>query len=354
MHSYQSRHQARSLNPLASDVTDKQLTATQGQGESNHTSDDECENSETESAVGGPTMTLSTPEENQDVYAGIDSQTGVPDLKGQVPKVLPVALKTLQDVDCESLHSDYSELGGPLKELESEVDYVGREDLKNKDFSQLGASSLSGVQNDPSYAHERLAGETDDDYCKRQRKLNFLSLAQEFAELKKINADACPIDFHLSQGYANLSTLTSTYNSMDKRNSLSEADQSVDSADLADTMNSNTQGSDKGGVNSNFLRKKDTQFCAGGNSVVMRDNSPRRALSKSRDGTPKRNSLQGTPKREARSCSATRDRPVSQPVDGDFEIFTMESSMPAMNWELLEQQLQRAAEDERNRREVSV
>ena len=36
-----------------------------------------------------------------------------------------------QDSECESIISDCSELGGPLKELEKEVELIGREELQH-------------------------------------------------------------------------------------------------------------------------------------------------------------------------------------------------------------------------------
>ncbi|KAK7483179.1 hypothetical protein BaRGS_00025583, partial [Batillaria attramentaria] len=305
--------------------------------------DAESETSETESAAGGQTMTLSTPEENQDVVAGVVSQTQERDSadSGRFLSVKLPALKTLQDTsESESVVSDYSELGaGPLKELEREIELVDREALQKDSFPLPDLPHCSGG----AVSLERQPGETEGDYSRRLRKLNFLSLAQEFAELKKVNADACPIDFHLNQGYAK----TSSSSSLAKRNSLSEADQSMD---FADSCSDATMDVVSGASQDSAERGREaTRGPKGARTVVLRDSPARRSSSGRREGSAKRNSHHGTPTREPRPGLA--GRPVSQPVDGDFEVYTMESSMPAMNWELLEQQLQLAAEEEKRSRE---
>ncbi|PVD18480.1 hypothetical protein C0Q70_21029 [Pomacea canaliculata] len=123
--------------------------------------DDDCENSETESVSGGQTMTLSTPEENQPVDVGAEDKPQGPtpeqasltssSSSAVLPGVkLPAGVKSVQDSECESVLSDYSELGGPLKELEKELELIDREELRRStDFAFLrlrlrGAGGLGG------------------------------------------------------------------------------------------------------------------------------------------------------------------------------------------------------------------
>ena len=300
--------------------------------------DRECENSETESAAGTQTMTLSTPEENQDRYAGVDSQSRT-EGRSRSQQFLAVrvpVLRNLQDSECESVLSDYSELGGPLRELEKDIEVVDREELKNYDCPLPDSLLYAHVISDASL--ERQPGESDEEYSRRIRKLNFLSLAQEFAELKRINVDACPIDFHLSQGFYAKSTSSA---SSDKGStSVSEAEPVLEAREWCPMERRGAAGLGRAG--------------RGEGAVLMRDHSARRGLRgrREQEGSAKRNSHHGTPTREAHSPPGL-DRRFSQPVEGDFEVFTMDSSVPAMNWELLEQQLQLAAEEERNRLEVS-
>lgn len=96
----------------------------------------ESEDSETESAAGGQTMTLSTPEENQDVCAGVaEAQDQEAGSLGRFLYVKLPVLRTLHDTsESESIVSDYSELGGPLKELEKDIEFVDREDLQRDNF----------------------------------------------------------------------------------------------------------------------------------------------------------------------------------------------------------------------------
>ncbi|KAL8574365.1 hypothetical protein ACOMHN_053578 [Nucella lapillus] len=324
----------------------------------NDVDDDDGEDSETESAAGVQTMTLSTPEENQNSAAAaavalLEGQgQGRAEIRSRTPQYLlaPVrapglkglCTKGLQDSECESVSSDYSELGGSLRELEKDIEVVDKEELQNYDSPLPDSILHSPLVSDNAY--QRQVGEPEEDYNRRVRKLNLLSLAQEFAQLKRLNADACPIDFHLSQSGHSIS---GSLASLDKRDdSLSEADQSLDMTD------SGTEQLDRG--------RPPRGACPNPAAVVIRDISARRSLRNRREGSVKRNSHGGTPTKELRSSpgggGVGEQRPLSQPVEvvgGDFEVFTMDSSMPTMNWELLERQLQLAAEEERNRQELS-
>ncbi|XP_076454372.1 uncharacterized protein LOC143289262 isoform X2 [Babylonia areolata] len=407
--------------------------------------DDDGEDSETESAV--QTMTLSTPEENQNsaaaaaalveatVEAEAEEECGggeigsrlssfsssfccssqLPHQQQHVRPVSavsapfpPVLLKSLQDSECESLASDYSELGaGPLRELEKDLELVDREQLKNytPDFQAPGTAATttdphlllllhsttsltSSLDGDLTAADslQRQPGESDDDYNRRLRKLNYLSLAQEFAQLKRVNADACPIDFHLSQsGYSSRSASSLSLDKVSDAAVLSEQQQGVlgDPSSAMDNNHHHHQIPDRGrppprggSGGGGGVAAPPLPSSAAAAAVMMRDISARRSLrSRGREGSAKRNSHHGgTPSRDlaagagggglqgsgGQGSGSGPERPLSQPVavmegsggGGDFEVFTMDSSLPTMNWELLERQLQLAAEDERNRLEA--
>ncbi|XP_070173018.1 serine-rich adhesin for platelets-like [Littorina saxatilis] len=393
--------------------------------------DDSGEDSDTESAAGTRTMTLSTPEENQDRYGvegrGQRNEGQSQRVEGQgrersrsssqlrVPPLPPAVTRNLADSECESVVSDYSELGGPLKDLESDLELVDREELRNytspflpdslvQSYPSSNSSAFfSPSRSSPSHpsssslltrsvcdatSYQRRTGECEGEYQRRIRKLNFLSLAQEFAELKRVNADANPLDFHLSQ-----SGLAKPNTSSDKRGSLSEADQCLELDSTDGTMEKDSS-SERGRTAKPASAKAESQASASANgesqasaspakgdnsaatsakgdksaatsvakgdksaTVVMRDHSARRGILRTqrregREGSTKRNSHHGgthtptTLAQEARS-SPGLERRFSQPVEGDFEVFTMDSSVPAMNWDLFEEQLQLAAEEER-------
>ncbi|CAH1782272.1 unnamed protein product, partial [Owenia fusiformis] len=119
-------------------------------------------------------------------------------------------IKTLRDIECESVLSDYSEMGYPLKEVlaQNGGTYMrsSRESSTEKEAGKkLDASVLT-----------RAPDETEDEFTRRLRKMNYLSLAQEFAELKKTDENALP--FGLRQNAQDANTPTSE-SSMDESNS---------------------------------------------------------------------------------------------------------------------------------------
>ena len=77
------------------------------------------------------------------------------------------------------------------------ADFV-REHLANVQIVRKDDLETGNTQFPDQFAVEqkvpRHPGETDADYGRRLRKLNYLSLAQEFAELKKVDIDAVPFD----------------------------------------------------------------------------------------------------------------------------------------------------------------
>ena len=94
------------------------------------------------------------------------------------------------DTDPESIVSDYSEMGEQVREHLANVQIIRKEDLA------VANTMPNEVLLQQKIA--RLPNETDIEFAKRLRKLNFLSLAQEFAQLKKVDSAALPFDAHKS------------------------------------------------------------------------------------------------------------------------------------------------------------
>lgn len=92
------------------------------------------------------------------------------------------------DTDPESVVSDYSEMADAIKEHLANVQIIRQEDL---DSGNALPNEFLVQRKIP-----RLPEETEAEYAKRLRKLNFLSLAQEFAELKKVDSEALPFGAH--------------------------------------------------------------------------------------------------------------------------------------------------------------
>ena len=93
--------------------------------------------------------------------------------------------------DTESIVSDISEIAEPLREhFVANVKIIHQEDL------DAGNTMYPSSGDEPEI--ERNSNESEEDYQKRVKKINFLSLAQEFAELKKQNSSALPLNLHSS------------------------------------------------------------------------------------------------------------------------------------------------------------
>jgi len=89
--------------------------------------------------------------------------------------------RNLIEPDPNSFASDYSELGEPIREHLADVQIIGREDL---DLGNTVASSsgvdenLEGLAAPEKHHLRRQNDETEEQFARRVRKTNYLSLAQ--------------------------------------------------------------------------------------------------------------------------------------------------------------------------------
>ncbi|CAC5421582.1 unnamed protein product [Mytilus coruscus] len=220
--------------------------------------------------------------------------------------------KLKSDTDTDSVSSDYSvEISAPLREFS---------DIHIYEKNELTDSSASTGK------LERRVRETEEDFSRRVRKTNLLSIAQEFAELKKVNADALPFDLHKSQNLveetssSECSSATSSKNPSEM-NTPSEV-RSNPFQDVSATSETKTKD-----LNSNSIKE-----------MLLNE----RKNKSSPNQSPKRSAVNGQLKQ-------TND------IDGqdDFDVYNIETAIPQMDWDTLEQQLQQAAEFERRKKELA-
>ena len=178
--------------------------------------------SETESSNGAQAMSLSTPEDSEknlkseddiqsdseknlksedDIQSDFDSTANVDSefdsiQNGSVSVASSIHSSPRKRVfiepEPESVTSDYSEMADSIKEHLANVQIIQKEDLE-------AGNTMFPNQFSIQQKIVRGADETEEEFAKRLRKINYLSLAQEFAELKKINADALPFGLHNKQ-----------------------------------------------------------------------------------------------------------------------------------------------------------
>ncbi|XP_041351531.1 IQCJ-SCHIP1 readthrough transcript protein-like [Gigantopelta aegis] len=278
-------------------------------------SDGDSEYSETESALGVQAMTVLTPEENQ-THNGSESDVGKAYSRFIREKKSPI--KSLINSECESVLSDYSEIAGPLEDIENELEVyiVDRGKLKTGDFVLNSGNNSKEVQ--------RISGETDLEFAKRARKINILSLAQEFAELKKIDAHALPFDLH--KGHKSLNEVNA------------DSDESL-SSESEEYLTESAMTSPTEEIH--VVPNGETKL----NPGMKKSKSASSSKHRSRDGSGHR-SKHGKD-RKGNLADGEGDSVMSS--SGDFDVYNIESTLPQMDWATLEQQLQLAAEEEKKR-----
>ena len=89
--------------------------------------------------------------------------------------------------DTESIVSDYSEIAEPLREHLANM---------HSDCYREDCYTCGGDDDDDDGPLMRYPGECDEDFERRAKKVNYLSLAQEFAALKRVDPSALPFDMH--------------------------------------------------------------------------------------------------------------------------------------------------------------
>jgi len=98
------------------------------------------------------------------------------------------------DSDRESMDSDYSEMADPVKEHLASIHILQEAELRFG--SMLGLPAQQPYMLRSWLTVERRPFEDDMQFLHRQKKINFLSLAQEFAAIKQANPDALPFNLH--------------------------------------------------------------------------------------------------------------------------------------------------------------
>ncbi|GFR87887.1 hypothetical protein ElyMa_004236000 [Elysia marginata] len=288
--------------------------------------------------------------------------------------------------------SDYSELGGPLRDLERDVAALDTgsglgvtgsylDDLyRSFDGSRGGAEGLFSIRfgaggvlsAEDEGPLEKKEDESEEEFGRRVRKVNLLSLAQEFAELKKLDAQACPID-HARNSKRSGSLVRAGSDSprgvsLDRAAGYSRRTQSRSPGRLAGQ--SGRRGANlREGV---AQRAESRSPGRPGERMSMNSSLPRNH-EKILEGSSQSEDQTDLPVNEARRRGSSADdlpanmRPGRQhksgaagtsgegggenngETDGDFDVYNMESAVPEMTWEMMEKQIQ-----ERMRREVST
>ena len=226
----------------------------------------------------------------------------------------PQTNKSLVDTDPESIVSDYSEMNDLVKEHLANVHIIRKEDLAIA--NTMPNSELLGQQR-----LARLEGELDGEYAKRLRKLNFLSLAQEFAELKKSDAKALPYDAHKTPMLVSPQSTSS--------------DASELASDLSDSA-ATTPGEAPDSCNNLNAQLPDNTKLVGNANQTLNYSFVAQTSQQPSD-------VSSQTITEA-SCSDVTSKTSASDDDAhlqDFDVFNMESTMPQLDWAKIEAELEK-------------
>ena len=222
----------------------------------------------------------------------------------------------------------------PVREHLANIQIICREDLAMGNTIGPGAGlPLPPTSTGDDGQLARDPDETDEAYIRRVRVTNYLSLAQEFAALKKADARALP--FGLSP------PPPPTSDSSDE-DPTSEGEDSTS----VPSENPPPPSSDRPVV-PDVVPKR--------NSRSTTSDVDRRLPTEHSAPSPKRPQPSapvagGRPGAGGRG----RDRPDSSTAAtttaDDFDVYTIETALPHVEWERLERQLRQSADDERKRR----
>lgn len=389
--------------------------------------------SETDSSNGAQAMSVSTSGDgsvknldgdHSDSDGGNVEAAAYFDSAGVASAVSLLARKHVIEPDPDSVASDYSEMAGPIKEHLANVQIIQREDLQT-------GNTMFANQFTVQQKISRGVDETEEEFTKRLRKINYLSLAQEFAELKKIDSTASPFDLRKGQELydgspvsdlssetdsekhsvdsalttpmetqkdfvvpANSNLIMQSGDQSDLRRKLQEVDILAGTNPVApsgeDAKNQQQDGVD--GVNSSKLTKdgiphpppptvptadgslsvsasparrtaspaRKNQPASAAASVATADSAiPSSSLAKNAplcrsmsEGTKSANVLE---KGSQDSTIPETGKNKSESADDlhDFDVYNIETTLPQMDWAMLEHQLQMAAEEEKEKKKVS-
>ena len=246
--------------------------------------------------------------------------------------------------------SDSKQSGTGLLQSEILAEATNSTQPKGSNFQQIdskGDNSASKTYPVPVQNPQ----ESDEDFSRRLRKHKLLTIAQEFAELKKMNADALPFDLHKSQGQS----MDSCSDSSSVPLSQASSEMTTPSSDMSESfvqMNNGVNNLILKDVNSNIHdvdnAKNDsltTQQTENLSTENVHNDNDQPANFRSRAGKSLLTERLGAENNKYSSD----DESV-----GDFDVYNIETTAPHINWESLEKQLQQAEEEQLKRQEVSL
>lgn len=211
---------------------------------------------------------------------------------------------------------------------------------------------------------QRIPCESDEDYERRLKKHNFLQDAHRFVELKKVDANILPFDLHKFShlGNKNNSNIVGRTEESDRfpgsesscqnmSEILSQSKESFASAvnegscDNSDNIKALCDtGDELTGIKGNIrTRECDTKSDFRDNSQLSGDG-----------GSSADQMIDSGIQIEADidNSNGSKGSKTDEEEIGPFEVYNIETALPNINWETLEESLRKASEEEKLRQEV--
>ena len=259
------------------------------------------------------------------------------------------------------------------------ADFV-REHLANVQIVRKDDLETGNTQFPDQFAVEqkvpRHPGETDADYGRRLRKLNYLSLAQEFAELKKVDVDAMPFDIPCGESSSDASPDVDPSSESELPTIQLDADVHVaPSGEHTPTQTTRVAWTEATSAGAN-VNKCETD--TNGSDKLVEESVNHRPASESScyDNDADKSSCipvpvdagqsQSTPGQHGSDMNLGSTSPHEEsqcldrgvkgcaPEGGEmqFDVYNIETTMPEMDWSKLEKHLELAAEEEAKKKKV--
>ena len=229
------------------------------------------------------------------------------------------------DTDPESVVSDYSEMNDLVKEHLANVQIIRKEDL----------AIANTMPNSDLFVKQRvvrLVDESDADYAKRLRKFNFLSLAQEFAELKKSDSNALPYDAHKTPLL--LSPLSTSSETSELASDMSDSVTTTPGESSSKVFPPSSESCN----NINAQLPDNAQLVGNANESLtycFLQHNPQHDDVTTKNVVPTESS---SSKEEVRAEKRGDDEGEHLQ---DFDVFNMEATLPQLDWAKIEEELQK-------------
>ena len=206
---------------------------------------------------------------------------------------------------------------------------------------------------------QKLPDETDHDFNKRVRKHSLLQDAHRFVELKKLDSNILPFDLHKYSDFVDRNNSSSERIDKESGGFANEAAYGQEMAEILTHANEKFSSvvNDNNNCDSHG-HNMDTKSPEIEKSVPIKDKLSKDKVEGSKGEGNSVDLMVDSGIQIEAECDTANDSRSSRTADdesiGPFEVYNIETALPNINWETLEESLKQASEEEKQRQEVGV